>query len=93
MNNKEIKIVKKESSESRCYFNFEFYSPGFCGIFRLHFVDNTKKNQKYKDLKATSVYFDGFINNESSAFEVNYVTDAMLFIERNKQWILEKITL
>jgi hypothetical protein len=50
-------------------------------------------------LRADTVYFNGWPTREntgkewyiSGTVEVSDVTDVMLFVERRKQWILERI--
>lgn len=85
METNEIKITDNGRSGSTWYFEFE--SQGFIGNFRIHFLDNTRKNGNVA-LKALNVYFDGFKDSVFSN-EVMIVTDAMIFVERKMQWILE----
>lgn len=72
---------------------FKLSMEGFVGIVRINYADKTRKNSRHKEVEALDIYYDGWPKNEnvSSSFNVKNVTDAMIFCERYKQWILEKL--
>jgi hypothetical protein len=82
------KITFLKADKSNMYFELIF--GGFVGEFRIVFIDNTRKNSLYKDLKATETYLYKIGGqNFSDSFPIRRATDAMLFVERRQQWILE----
>lgn len=91
MEPKDIKIT--DNGKQGVNWNFQLECGGFCGNFRIHFADNTRKNAKFEDLQAMTCYFEGFSNDDNylKTYEVNKVTDVMLFVERKMQWILEHL--
>ncbi len=87
----EITFIKHEGRN--IYFNLRT-DEGFTGSYRIHYEDKSRKNSTYKDLRFLDVYFEGIPNlpNMFSSFNIEYVTNAMLLVERNAQWFLEHVT-
>lgn len=89
METNKITLINKYEIASN--WNFELSSDGFSGKFRIHFSDTSKKNSRYRQLRANNVYFEGFTSNTDGCYKVDKVTDAMIFVERRIQWILERL--
>lgn len=78
---------------------FKLIVPGFAGIFRIYYRDVTTKKDKYRIYRAESSYLEcnkEYFDKEdmqftSSSFETCNVVDAVLFVERKKQWLLEEL--
>lgn len=73
---------------------FRFLLNGFAGHFRCHFRDDTpRKNATYKTYTTQAIYFEGCPTGErwSKSYHVASCTDAMIFMERHKQWVLETL--
>ena len=68
---------------------FDFRADYVISRVRFFIMDKTRKNATYKNWIVLNVYVHQ-IKNESG-IDVNHVTNHCLFIERKKQWILEKI--
>lgn len=68
---------------------FNLIIPGFAGKFRISYSRKSKSNARYPIYRATDVYLLKTMNNND--YKVEHCVDACLFIERNKQWILEKL--
>jgi hypothetical protein len=74
---------------------FRFLYNGFAGHFRCHYRDDTpRKNATYKTYVTQEIYFEGMPTGEGwgKSYRVASCTDAMLFLERHKQWVLETLT-
>jgi hypothetical protein len=70
---------------------FIFYLHGFAGIFRITYEDIARKNSSHQILRSGEVYFQGVKQTEMITTDIVNVTDACMFIERKKQWILERL--
>ena len=71
---------------------------GFAGVFRFHFADKSRKNSMFKDYRVDNVYFEHGEKEAVALRKLNfmtthgvaYATDAMLYVERHKQYLLEE---
>jgi len=92
METKNFKIVSViERKGNTVYALLQF--PGFVGRFRFGFIDKTRKNGDLS-LDAMTVTYSPVLpedGNYSTFWQISEITDAMLFVERHKQWILEKM--
>lgn len=70
--------------------SFAMHTNGFVGEFRIAYLDNTRKNARFKDLYPVEIYFCGIPEGSSGAATHN-VTDAMIFAERKMAWILQEV--
>jgi hypothetical protein len=72
---------------------------GFSGVFRIWYEDKTRANARFKDRRAINIYYEVehswnyFQQNKHYKhcfYEVKYVTNAMLFVERHTQYLLQE---
>lgn len=72
---------------------FLLVGKGVALIFRIYYDSKTSKG--YTSYSPINIYFEGTpsrdMGNYSSSYEAYRVTDAILFVERKAEWILEYI--
>lgn len=90
MNTKDVLINLAKNQDQGNSFSFTLAYNGFVGLFNICFYDNSRKNSAYRSLRVADIYFDQTISATRRA-KLSDVTDAMLFVERNSQWILEHL--
>lgn len=83
----------KQTSGRNICFTLEFNYQKFG--FRQHYRDDTpRKNAPYKTWTACECYLEVlpvdtfYSTKQHSSIPLSIVTDAMLWMERNKQWVL-----
>jgi len=71
---------------------FLLKAEGFVGIFRITFVNGSKKNGSLI-LTPTGCFFEGLTKEDqySNCFEIRYTTDAMLYVDRHVAFILDQL--
>lgn len=69
--------------------HFELVTEGFNGYFFITFEENAKGPEQDKELIAVAATYENA--TYPASYRVEDVTDAMLFVERKKQWILEEL--
>ena len=81
----------KWGDQSGMNITFRVEANGFIGNFRIHYSDESRKNAKYSNLKAITAYFETADNrpNAYNTYPIQDTVNAMMFVERKMQWILE----
>lgn len=82
----------KRMSSSRVV-TFALTTEGFHGLFNISFTNESKKTDHCIQLKYTnkSCCFAGLDDqgNWSNSFQIEYVTDAMIWLERHTDYVLD----
>lgn len=91
MNYNDVKIESIKSEWTNETFQIEIDNT--VGVFRIHCVNEARANARQEKWVAIRTYFESIIptGNYSGSFEVDKMTDLLLFVERKQQWILERI--
>ena len=86
-----LKVDERALLRNNAYFVFE--AVGFIGIFRIHYYQKHEHKGCLRRI-ANQVYFEADQlpeGHNSKTFAIENMVDALIFLERKKQWVLEQL--